>query len=186
MKEFYESFAFCPRCGGQYSGKNFDATAVVFVCELCGYEFYQHSVLAATAVVPSLDDPTRIMLITRRTPPYGGLLALPGGILRYGEDPAEAAVRETMEETTVAATPDRLLCSTRIDYPYRGTWIAILELAYLMRPIAIDVSSVSTPEASRVQFVNVHEVLRASDTLAFPEQAAVLAAYGGIHALSVH
>ena len=186
MKEFFEAFAYCPCCGTPYDENSFDASDMMFSCELCRYEFYQHSVLSATAVVPSVDDPGRILFITRRTPPSDGLLALPGGILRYGEDPSAGAVRETREETTVTPTVDRLLCATLVDYPYRGAWISILELAYLMHPIALDLGTVSTAEAVHVQFLEVDRLLSAADALAFPEQAAVLAAYRGLHAISLH
>jgi len=186
MREFFHSYGFCPRCGTRYGQGSFDATAVMFWCSTCSYEFYQHSVLAATAVVPSAQNRGSILFITRRTQPYDGLLALPGGILRYGEDPAAAAIRETTEETTVTPHLDRLLCATRVDYPYRGSWISILELAYLMQPMTIDLRAVSTPEAVKVEFLDVDRIINASDTLAFPEQAQVLAAYRGTHAVSIH
>ena|SRR5580765_2325228 len=186
MREFFHSYGFCPRCGTRYGARSFDPTLVMFTCGSCSYEFYQHSVLAATAVVPSAYDRGCIMFITRRTQPYDGLLALPGGILRYGEDPSAAAIRETTEETTVTPRVDRLLCATRVDYPYRGSWISILELAYLMQPMTIDLRAVSTPEAVKVEFLDVGRIISASDALAFPEQAHVLEAYRGVHAFSIH
>jgi len=73
-----------------------------------------------------------------------------------------------------------------VDYPYRGSWMSILELADLMQPMTIDLRAVSTPEAVKVEFLDVDRIINASDTLAFPEQAQVLAAYRGTHAVSIH
>jgi ADP-ribose pyrophosphatase YjhB (NUDIX family) len=177
VKYHFARFAYCPRCAAPFGPADFDAAAVMFLCPMCGNEFYQHSVPAVTAVVPCAADPRRILFITRRTPPGEGLLALPGGILAHAEDPAQGAVRETLEETTVVAQVERLLRATLVDYVYRGARISVLELAYLMRPSAADVRAVLTPEAAQLDFLDPGPILRSSGVLAFPEQAAVLAAY---------
>jgi len=177
MRYDFDQFAYCPRCAARYEAADFDAAAAMFLCGTCGYEFYQHSVPSVSAVIPSAADPRRILFITRRTPPGNGLLALPGGILVHGEDPVHGIVRETREETTVDVRADRLLTATLLDYEYRGARITMLELAYLMRPSAADLTAIDTAEASRMDFLDIEEILDSTRVLAFPEHAAVLAAY---------
>lgn len=172
----YTLVSYCPRCGQRYRPSDFNPAAVMFRCGGCDFDFYQNSVPSATAVVPSAEDPSRILLLARRTPPHEGRWALPGGILAYGEDPAQAAVRETAEETTLRVRVQRLLCATGVEYSYRGRLVSMLELAFLMHPVAPSVAGIETPEALRLSFVDVEEAAQ-SGALAFPEQAAVLRAY---------
>jgi ADP-ribose pyrophosphatase YjhB (NUDIX family) len=173
----FQALEFCPQCGEKYEIGNFDPAGAVFLCPSCGYDFYQHSAPSAVAVIPSALDPAQVLMITRRTPPNEGLLALPGGILRHGEHPASAAVRETVEETTLRVRVERLLCATPVDYNYRGARISMLELAYVMRPVVCNLAGVRTPEAARIDFLHVDELLAATTRLAFPEQGHALDAY---------
>ncbi len=41
----------------------------------------------------------RLVLVTRKNPPYKGKFALPGGFVEIGESTEEAAAREAFEET---------------------------------------------------------------------------------------
>jgi 8-oxo-dGTP diphosphatase len=61
--------------------------------------------VAAYVVVGRADD----VLLARWTGPRGPEWTLPGGGLDFGEDPADAAVREVREETGYAVRLDRLL-----------------------------------------------------------------------------
>ena len=61
--------------------------------------------LAAGAVV--VDRSGRVLLVRRGHPPRAGEWSLPGGHVEPGETPEDAAVREVLEETAVAA---RLVC----------------------------------------------------------------------------
>jgi 8-oxo-dGTP diphosphatase len=61
--------------------------------------------IAAYVVVGRADD----VLLARWTGPRGPEWTLPGGGLDFGEDPADAAVREVREETGYTVRLDRLL-----------------------------------------------------------------------------
>ncbi len=63
--------------------------------------------LTADAIIRLDDDPTRIILVKRGSPPYG--LALPGGFVDVGESVEAAAVREAREETGLEVTLVALL-----------------------------------------------------------------------------
>lgn len=176
MKRLYESYAYCPRCGAAYGSQDFDPAEVVLHCGACRYDFYQNSIPSATGVVPCKGQPSRVLLIRRGTPPAVGKLALPGGILRYGEAAADGARREVREETHLDLGVERLLCSTLVDYEYRGMRVAILELAFQMTPAEL-LQTGTSAEAIDVGFYEVGEALREPDKLAFPEQVAALRAY---------
>jgi len=61
-------------------------------------------IAAAGAVVFEGDS---VLLIRRANPPRAGEWALPGGKVETGEDPANAAVREVLEETGLSiSTPE--------------------------------------------------------------------------------
>jgi len=62
-------------------------------------------VLAASVVV--CDEHDRVLLIKRGHEPAKGLWSLPGGRVRPGETPAQAARRETREETGLSVTVGR-------------------------------------------------------------------------------
>jgi mutator protein MutT len=50
--------------------------------------------------------------------PLGGAWEFPGGKIREGETPEEAAVRECLEETGVSVNVSRRLVETSHDYPH--------------------------------------------------------------------
>lgn len=151
---------------------------VVFHCGACGLAFYQNSIPSATVVIPNSDDPSLVLLITRNTPPGIGLLALPGGFLRYDEPPHEAAVRETREEIGVAVDLHHLLCATLVRYPYEGSLISVLELAYVTNPKPAPLQvQCAHEEIQEAAFVSAQDVLSTPERLAFPEQVNPLRRY---------
>jgi 8-oxo-dGTP diphosphatase len=63
--------------------------------------------LTVDAVV--FDAADRLLLIKRKSPPFEGCYALPGGFVEYGETVEEAARRELNEETGVTVNSQRLV-----------------------------------------------------------------------------
>jgi 8-oxo-dGTP diphosphatase len=63
--------------------------------------------LTVDAVV--FDAADRLLLIKRKSPPFEGCYALPGGFVEYGETVEEAARRELNEETGVSVNSQRLV-----------------------------------------------------------------------------
>lgn len=177
MKQFFEQISFCPRCGKQYAPEDFDPGDVLFTCARCQHPFYQNSIPSCSAVIPAMDRPTEVLLLTRRTKPHIGKIALPGGFLRYDEEPAQAVVREVKEETLLEVRVEMLLREILIDYQYRGTRLSVLELSFLTKPVAVDVRGLRTSEAAGVAYYDVPTLLADPSGLAFPEQWHVLARY---------
>ncbi len=88
-------YNFCPRCG----------TAVVHeerfgkvrpVCPRCGWIHFIDPKVAAAVLI---EQDGRVLLVRRVNEPFRGMWTLPAGFVNGGEDPAEAAARECLEET---------------------------------------------------------------------------------------
>lgn len=80
----------------------------------------------------ALDDENRALLVSQFRYPYGKVLReVPAGKLEYGEDPAEAAIRELKEETGAVAGDFRSLGEL---YPSPGYCGEIIRM-YLAREL---------------------------------------------------
>ena len=85
--------------------------------------------LAVDAVV--FDGAGRLLLIKRKSPPFQGCYALPGGFVEYGETVEEAARRELKEETGVTAKTRHLVgIYSQADRDPRGH---VVSVAFLMK-----------------------------------------------------
>ncbi len=66
------------------------------VCPQCGWIHFVDPKVAAAVLIEQED---RVLLVRRANEPFRGLWTLPAGFINGGEDPAEAAARECLEET---------------------------------------------------------------------------------------
>jgi ADP-ribose pyrophosphatase YjhB (NUDIX family) len=118
-------FKFCPRCGASVLHEE-RFGKVRPVCPQCGWiHFVDPKVAAAVLVIQE----RRVLLVRRVNEPFRGLWTLPAGFVNGGEDPAEAAERECLEETglTVRVTRVYDIVSGR-EHP-RGADFVIIYLA---------------------------------------------------------
>jgi 8-oxo-dGTP diphosphatase len=86
---------FCPRCGtileqADRFGK------VRPVCTQCDWIHFADPKVAAAALI---EQDGRVLLVSRANEPFRGLWTLPAGFVDAGEDPADTAARECLEET---------------------------------------------------------------------------------------
>ncbi|HUH97020.1 MAG TPA: NUDIX hydrolase [Anaerolineales bacterium] len=96
---------FCPRCGSKVSlQEKFGKPRAV--CPMCGWIHFADPKVAA-AVMVELDG--RVLLVRRVNEPFRGLWTLPAGFVDAGEDPARAAERECLEETSLTVRVTRVL-----------------------------------------------------------------------------
>ncbi len=97
-------FNFCPRCATPvFYEQRFGAMREI--CPQCGWIHFVDPKVAAGVLVIS---DARVLLVRRVNEPYRGMWTLPAGFVNGGEDPAEAAARECLEETGLSVRVTRL------------------------------------------------------------------------------
>lgn len=95
---------FCPRCGTPVDYKE-KFGAVRPVCPQCHFIHFQDPKVAAAVLI---QEGSRVLLVRRVNEPHRGLWTLPAGFVNGGEDPAEAAARECLEETGLTVQVTRV------------------------------------------------------------------------------
>lgn len=131
---------FCPRCGGRLEERYIEVEQHVRkVCSGCGFIFYLNPKVVAAAI-PRQDD--RIWLVQRSIEPASGSWTFPGGYVDLGESVAEAAVRETLEETRLEIRLDSLLNV----YSYKDVGIVLV----VYRATVTGGTAGATPESRQV------------------------------------
>jgi 8-oxo-dGTP diphosphatase len=91
----HTEYKFCPRCTAQLNLEE-RFGRVRPVCPQCGWIHFVDPKVAA-AVLVTQDE--RVLLVRRVNEPFRGMWTLPAGFVNGGENPAEAAERECLEET---------------------------------------------------------------------------------------
>lgn len=76
------------------------------VCPQCGWIHFQDPKVAAAVLIEQED---RVLLVRRVNEPFRGMWTLPAGFVNGGENPAEAAERECLEETGLTVRITRVL-----------------------------------------------------------------------------
>lgn len=79
----------------------------------------------------------RVLLVKRAEAPHRGLWSFPGGKVEPGESPAEAAVRETLEEVGLRVRLEGVLdVVTYLPGELgKGSWRQVVLVDYLARPL---------------------------------------------------
>lgn len=91
----HTDFTYCPRCATALVREH-RFGALREVCLQCGWIHFVDPKVAAGVLVLRGNE---VLLVRRVNEPFRGLWTLPAGFVNGGEDPAEAATRECLEET---------------------------------------------------------------------------------------
>jgi len=121
-------FKYCPRCTTQLNLED-RFGSVRPVCPKCGWIHFVDPKVAAGVLVVRNDS---VLLVRRVNEPYRGLWTLPAGFVNGGEDPAEAAVRECLEETGLSVRVTRVydIVSGR-EHPRGADFVIIYQAEFI-------------------------------------------------------
>lgn len=100
------NFVYCPLCASVLGKKRIDGKDRS-VCTTCGWINYLNPIPVVIAIPLSLKGD--VAIVRRGVEPAKGAWALPGGFMEYGEEPAQACIRELKEETALDASDLRLV-----------------------------------------------------------------------------
>lgn len=163
QRDYPAKVKFCPLCGAAMASRMLMPENVERkVCTRCGFVLFPGPKLVAGCFV--IDD-GRVLLIRRGIEPAVGKWTFPGGYVDFGENAAEAAIRETREEVGMRVALGPLL----------GVFndSAITVVVYLATP-GIEAPSL-TVEATEVRYFAPDEIQW--HDLAFPTTTDALTAW---------
>jgi ADP-ribose pyrophosphatase YjhB (NUDIX family) len=136
------SINFCSRCGtSMEEGIPPEEHRERMACPDCGFIAYVNPRLVVTTI--PVTDTGEAILIRRGIEPGYGYWAQPGGFLEVDETVAEAAIRETLEETGLLVQPGELVGL------YSRLEAAVVVLVYEARIVGGEART--SPEALEVQ-----------------------------------
>jgi ADP-ribose pyrophosphatase YjhB (NUDIX family) len=100
-----DEFTFCPRCAARLE-QVMKFGKLRSVCPQCGWIHFVDPKVAAAVLI---EQDGLVLLVRRVMEPFRGFWTLPAGFINGGEDPAEAAARECLEETGLKVRVTRVL-----------------------------------------------------------------------------
>ena len=131
-RDFLKAYKFCPKCGSKMVPRE-QGEELMPTCqnEACGFIFWQNSKPCVVTVIQ--DDKGRVLMTERGIEPDKGKLDLPGGFMKLGEHPRNAAIREAREEIGVEVELISLLGFEIDHYFYQSLWETTLTVGWLAR-----------------------------------------------------
>lgn len=109
---------------------------------------YARPALTVDLVIATRESRPRVLLIRRKSDPFAGRWALPGGFVNENEPLVAAARRETLEETGVEVSDlEQLYTAGDPGRDPRGWTVTV---AYLVRVNAADLKPVAADDAEAV------------------------------------
>jgi len=115
------------------------------------------SVTVDVVIFTILDDMLKMLLIKRKSWPYEGVWAIPGGFVTLGESLEEAAYRKLAEETGVSSADVYLEQLYTFGDPKRDPRTRVITVAYFALVGADKISPQETGEAGDVGWFSVYD-----------------------------
>jgi len=129
---------FCPRCGSDLEDREVSGK-VRRACPNCDFINFRDPKVAAGTFI---QQDGRVLLIKRAVEPEIGKWALPAGYVDYGEDPLEAAIRETREETGLTVEISGLC-----DVMLTSSMYKVIVIVYEAHPVGGELRPLDDAEA---------------------------------------
>jgi 8-oxo-dGTP diphosphatase len=117
-----KKYIYCPSCANKLIIKHIDRRELL-ACPKCTFVFWNNP-KPVTSIIIAKDD--KILMVQRAQTPLLDYWCLPGGYIDYGEQPSDAIIRETKEETNLEVEIDQLVGVYTIDNDPRGFNIDII------------------------------------------------------------
>lgn len=134
---------YCPRCGTPViQAERFGSMRAV--CPACDWIYFADPKVAAGALI---EKDGNILLVRRANDPMRGLWTMPAGFVDAGEDPADAVVRECLEETGYQVRITGLVDVLSGQEHPRGAHILIIYKAEI-----VSGEAVAADDVDRVEF----------------------------------
>ena len=122
MRDGRAPYTYCPYCKTKMQNR-FVFGRMRRVCDACGFVHFMDPKVGAGVLA---EKGGKVVLVRRAVVPAIGSWCLPSGFVEYDESPAEAAVRECLEETGLEVRLTGLLDVTQYVSQLRGPGIIIL------------------------------------------------------------
>jgi ADP-ribose pyrophosphatase YjhB (NUDIX family) len=121
-------FKFCPFCATQLIDQ-LQMGEIRPTCPKCGWVHYEDPKVAAGVLALKNE---KVLLVQRTMEPHAGSWSIPAGFVNAFEDPAQAAVRECLEETGLIAEVEGLFeILTGREHP-RGSDIFLIYRVHIL------------------------------------------------------
>ena len=157
-----DHIAYCSRCGTPMITRQV-GDKPRRACSSCGFIHFTDPKVGVGVVVMQ-DD--KLLLVRRRMNPERGKWSLPAGFIDYGEDPKDVAVRETLEETNLNVSIEKLIDVYHNSTPNGGASVFILYQAQLLGGIpqagddADDVGFFALDDLPDIAFSSTRDIIQ--------------------------
>jgi len=156
-----KEYLYCPSCANTLVNKLIE-NRKLRACPRCSFIYWNNPKLVTSLIIP---QDGKVLMVQRALAPLLGYWCLPGGYINYGEQPSDAAIRETKEETNLVVKVDKLVGVYTIDNDPRGFNIDIIYCGRL-------ISGVLTPnkEVNNCKYFSIDDL---PERIAYKHKAAI-------------
>jgi len=119
---FEKDYKYCPTCKDKLTRSEVDGDPLLN-CKKCGFVFWNNPKPVVSTLI---NKDGKILMLKRAVEPFKDFWVLPGGFVKYEEEPEQAAMREIREEIGLSVKVGQLVEVYRIGNDPRGAHIDII------------------------------------------------------------